>query len=295
WRIGSACKRSARLRDTEGSHSTSRRVHTCASSEVLTPLLCRRARWAINPQGPRGLRGRSALCAPRQDPRAQPIPQFGSALARVEHLLIDADKPGDVAASRISLERAQVSNEGTQALDRFCKTFRNQPLLARFDDGSSGRKGVLGMILHADEMACPTADLGGLDIAHAVGRERNRLGRKRGDVILMRAERIERLRLSREQEVPSSRFSGSDVPGNAEFSAFWIEADQAAAGRGHELKAPAAAVHRQAALEGITRKFNLAGNLSSTLALLGSVAEGLGEAVKQCSWNFHHVSWFPGH
>src|SRR5215813_1803550 len=36
-------------------------------------------------------------------------------------------------------------------------------------------------------------------------------------------------------------------------------------------------------------------NLSSTLALLGSVAEGLGEAVKQWSWNFHHVSWFPGH
>src|SRR5262249_8052270 len=47
------------------------------------------------------LRGRSALGASWQDPRPQPIAQFGSPLARVEHLPIDAKQPRDVAASRI--------------------------------------------------------------------------------------------------------------------------------------------------------------------------------------------------
>src|SRR5262245_51735901 len=126
------------------------------------------------PRAHRGLGGRSALGASWQDARPQPIAQFGSSLARGEHLPIDPEQPGDVAASRITFEYAQVRNVGAQALGRMRKAFRNQSLLARFDDCGSGRKGMLGMILHADEMARPAADLGSLDIAHAVGGEPNR-------------------------------------------------------------------------------------------------------------------------
>src|SRR5215468_4920966 len=76
----------------------------------------------------------------------------------------------------------------------------------------------------------------------------------------MRAERIERLGLSRKKEVSTSRFSGSDVPGNADFSAFRIEPHHAAQCRRHELKTPAAPVHGHATMKGVARKLNLARN-----------------------------------
>src|SRR5262245_16965323 len=136
------------------------RIWAVASKSAVDWLRC------VAPRS--GSRGRGALGAPRQDPGTQPVPQFGRPPIGIKHLLVDTEQPGDVAATGIGLECAQVGNDGTQALDRWRKALGNQPLLARFNDCSSGRKGMLGMILNADEVTWAAPDLCGLDVAHAV-------------------------------------------------------------------------------------------------------------------------------
>src|SRR5215475_8932149 len=68
--------------------------------------------WWIIPRSL--LRGGRTPSAPWQNPRAQPIAQFGGAPARVEHLHIDPKLPRDIPPTRIALERAQLDNSGAQ-------------------------------------------------------------------------------------------------------------------------------------------------------------------------------------